>query len=440
MLSALIRSAAGAGLSSAAMVLRDLFMANELGISSAVDAYIIVYTFVMFVAAVLAASMSAALTPAFMRQRAAAGENLALALAWHSGVRLCAGMVVVALVIVGASDLILSVVASNLSPDTRALARVALLWMAGLLPLHAIAVVLAVIANAHGAFVRPGLALAMPPLFASIALILAGPQGAVAALAIGTVLGTVVQLACFPFEWTQLLGRRSRERVATGALRHLLSQYLPVVAGAVLMSATPLIDQAMAATLAGGSIATLSYGQKLPALILMISALALSTAVLPHLSEMVANEDWVGMRDTVRVVRRLIVIVFVPLTVVLIAASRPLAALVFERGAFTAAAVTPVSLVQSALLLQVPFFLVGTLYVRLISALGRNSILLWGTVISLCVKVGCNLLLMRWLGVTGLALSTSIVYVVACIYLTLQARRAAAQRIAGTGLVEARSS
>jgi putative peptidoglycan lipid II flippase len=275
---------------------------------------------------------------------------------------------------------------------------------------------------------------------AMIAMAVAGEQNAVAALAAGTLLGTFLQLACFPFEWAQLLGRRSRERVASGAVRHLLGQYLPVVASGVLMSAAPLIDQAMAATLAHGSISTLAFGQKLPALILMVSALALSTAVLPHLSEMVAGEDWAGVRDTVRAVRRWLVVIFVPLTLGLIVVSRPLVALIFERGAFSAADVAPVALVQSALLLQVPFFLVGTLYVRLISALGRNSILLWGTVISLSVKVGCNLLLMRWLGVTGIALSTSVVYVVACAFLALQAHRAAAQRIAGGGLAQAGSS
>jgi putative peptidoglycan lipid II flippase len=277
-------------------------------------------------------------------------------------------------------------------------------------------------------------------VFASVALAIAGPANAVPALSLGTLLGTVVQLACFPFEWAQLLGRRGHERVEAGALRHLLGQYLPVVASGVLMSAAPLIDQAMAATLVDGSISTLSYCQKLPALILMVSALALSTAVLPHLSEMVATGDWAGVRDTVRVVRRLLVIMFVPLTIALIAASRPIVSVVFERGAFTAADVASVSLVQAALLLQIPFFLVGTLYVRLISALGRNSILLWGTVISLSVKVGCNLLFIRWLGVTGIALSTSIVYVVACVYLTLQARRAAAQLIAAARPAEARPS
>lgn len=425
---AMLGSALGAGLSSFTMVARDLLMAREMGISGAVDTYVISYTFVMFVSSVLATSMSGALTPAYMRQREESGEPIALGLAWQAGVRLLCVLAIAACLILVASEQILAVIASNFTADARDLARRTLCWMAGLLPVQAVVAILTVIANNRGSFVRPSMAMALPPFVAALALLLL-PQMGVLALAAGTLFGSFTQLACFPAEWRALLKGRVAPKSHKRVLFELRNQYLPVVMSGCLMSAAPLIDQAMAATLDGGSVATLSYGQKLSSLIISISAFALSSVLLPHFSSMVARDDWDNVYRTLSSVRRLIIIITVPLTVLLVLYSRPLATLVFQRGAFTTEDVAAVAYVQALLVLQIPFYLTGTLYVRLISALHRNEILLYGTIISLVVKLVANLVLMRWLGVAGIALSTAVVYVVACAYLGLSAHMAAKARV-----------
>jgi putative peptidoglycan lipid II flippase len=107
----------------------------------------------------------------------------------------------------------------------------------------------------------------------------------------------------------------------------------------------------------------------------------------------------------------------VPLTVGLVYFSEPLVRLFFERGAFTSGDTYLVSQVQVLFLLQVPFYFLSILIVRLISSLQANHILLWGAVISLPLSVILNYLFMQWLGVAGIALSTSMVYFVSFCYL-----------------------
>jgi putative peptidoglycan lipid II flippase len=66
--------------------------------------------------------------------------------------------------------------------------------------------------------------------------------------------------------------------------------------------------------------------------------------------------------------------------------------------------------------------MMGILCVRLISALKANIVLMYATLLSLVLKLSFNFVLMRWLGVRGIALATSLVYVFACIFLFVASR------------------
>ncbi len=92
-------------------------------------------------------------------------------------------------------------------------------------------------------------------------------------------------------------------------------------------------------------------------------------------------------------------------------------ALLFERGNFTPKDTDVVASIQSMFLLQIPFYTLTILFVRMISSLQANQVLLWGTAISFLVNVTLNYVLMQPMGVAGIALSTSIVYVILSIFL-----------------------
>src|SRR5262249_27036644 len=119
-----------------------------------------------------------------------------------------------------------------------------------------------------------------------------------------------------------------------------------------------------------------------------------------------------------------IIVAAVPLTLLLIVASPLIVQLLFQRGSFTPDDTKLVSHIQALYLVQVPFLMIGIVFVRLASSLQRNQILLWGATITLPLNVVLNLILMRWLGVAGIALATSLVYVVSCVYLVLVTTRA----------------
>jgi len=138
-------------------------------------------------------------------------------------------------------------------------------------------------------------------------------------------------------------------------LRQVIGQYAPLVAGALLMGSTDLVDQTMAAMLEHGSVAALNYARKIVNVTVVLGALPLSTAALPYFSQMIAKRDWVGCRRTLRTYSRLIILATVPITLALVIFSEPLVRIVFQRGAFTVTDTKIVSRVQAFLSLQVPF-------------------------------------------------------------------------------------
>jgi putative peptidoglycan lipid II flippase len=266
--------------------------------------------------------------------------------------------------------------------------------------------------------VAPQLLAPIVPLVAVLAI--SGSDPSVVWLAVATSIGFAIEAAATGW----LLHREGvpifpRRLPSDPDRRTVVSQFLPVAAGGCLMASTLLVDQAMSVRLGTGSVAALSFGSKAAAFLTSVGALALTTAALPHFSKVVALGDRDELVSGLKHWTRIILAVSVPATVVMIALSHPIVELVFQRGAFTAEDTELVSQVQQLFLLQLPAYLIGVVVVRAISALKANVILLWGAGLNLAVNVGLNIVLGAWLGVPGIALSTSVVYWVSTAFLGL---------------------
>jgi putative peptidoglycan lipid II flippase len=134
---------------------------------------------------------------------------------------------------------------------------------------------------------------------------------------------------------------------------------------------------------------------------------------------MVADNNWSGVHHTFKTYALLITFLSIPITAILFLFSESIISVLFERGAFEAEDTRLVGQVQAYYVLQIPFYILGILTVRLISSLRSNHILMWGAGISLSLNIILNFVFMRWLGVSGIALSTACVYAVSFLFLIL---------------------
>jgi putative peptidoglycan lipid II flippase len=395
---------------------KELAVARWFGRGDALDAFLIAFLLPSFLVNLVAGSFNAAMIPTFVEVQEREGKEAAQ--------RLFSGVMVVSLgLLVGVSILVgmlapyfLPLLGSGFNPAKLMLTRRLLYALLPFIALSGLAVAWTAVLNAGEHFGLPALSAVLTPLSIIVFLLLLGRAWGIYTLAVGTVTGVALQAA--------VLGWMLRERDVRleprwygwdPSLRKVIGQYAPMLAGALLMGSTELVNQSMAAMLPSGSVAALNYARRIVSLFIVVGATPLGTAALPYFSQMVASRDWISCRRTLKTYASSIALVTVPITLGLVVFSQPLIRIVFQRGAFTAADTTVVGHVQAFLSLQIPFYILGQLGVRLISALKRNSVLMVIAGVNLTLNVIFNLILMRYAGVAGIALSTSLVYLVSCV-------------------------
>ncbi|MEY2833552.1 MAG: hypothetical protein RLZZ574_2811, partial [Cyanobacteriota bacterium] len=113
----------------------------------------------------------------------------------------------------------------------------------------------------------------------------------------------------------------------------------------------------------------------------------------------------------------------IPLTVFFILASKLITQVLFERGSFSAEDTQLVSQIQIFYALQIPFYIAAIFVVKLINSLGINHFLAWGSLINLVANIIGNYVFADWIGVAGLALSTSCVYLISFIFLYILTKK-----------------
>ncbi len=182
---------------------------------------------------------------------------------------------------------------------------------------------------------------------------------------------------------------------ATEATREVARQYGPVLLSGVVASGGLLVDQSMAAMLPAGSVSALAYANRFVSVVITLLAGAVSSAVVPHFSRMIAHKDWAGCRHTLHTWVRLTALVSTPIALGLIAGSHLLIRAAFQHGVFgprDTALVTPVLAMYA---IQIPFFVSSRVFYRFLIAMRRSDLIFYCGALNLALDVILNLVLMR---------------------------------------------
>jgi putative peptidoglycan lipid II flippase len=413
---------------------KEVVVAKAFGTSDELDAFLAAFLLPFFAINVVSGSFNAALIPTFVRVRDREGREAAGKLLSSMLTVSLAILAGVALLLACSARAVLPLVASNFSPAKLALTRQLMYLLVPTLLICGLSTTWSAVLNAGQKFALAAVAPLITPLLTVAVLYAANAKGGIYSLAFATVAGLSAEALVLGWGLNRAgFSLLPRWHGLTEAVRESIGQYAPVAAGAVLMSGSLVVNQAMAAMLGPGSVAGLSYGSKVVSFILGTGSVALGTAVLPYFSRMVAAEDWTGVRHTVRTYVRLLTIAGVPVTVILVAGSQPLVRLLFERGNFTSDDTQVVARIAALFALQIPFYLAGQLGVRLLNALGKGRAIMAICAVNLTANLVGNWLFMKKMGVSGIALSTSVVYLVSCLQIFLVGTRELRRRTACSG-------
>ncbi len=398
--------------------IREIVTAYWFGTGDALDALVIALTIPTFAAMALGNAAGLALLPTLTRVRERDGEGTANELLRETTFWVLILLVGACVLCLVSGPWLLEAVSPSFAPAKQTLARHLLTILLPMILLRGLISLYSNVLNSQERFAASGLVPVLTPLVSIVLMLALGSTLGIYALALGLTAGCLAE--SLALGWAlHAAGYRLLPRIAlpSGELYQVFRQYWPLVIAAMLMSSTTIVDHAMACQLGSGSVATLSYGHKLVLLVISIPTLSVSRAVFPYLSRLAAQQRWRQLSELMHRSQLVVMLTVIPLTIGLFLFSRPLTALVLQHGEFSVESTDSVAWVQSMYALQIPFYTSGMLYVRLISSLGRNYLLTLSTIVSIVLNIVLNYVLMRSMGVAGIALSTSIVYAAAWLFL-----------------------
>jgi putative peptidoglycan lipid II flippase len=403
---------------------KEIAVAGVYGRSDAMDAFLAAALLPGLLVNLISESMNQALVPTLIRVREREGHDRAQQLLSSSMLWMCALLAAVSILMAITARGFFPLIASHF-PAAKLELSIRLFY--GLLPvvlITGVATNCTAVVNTFDRFAWPALAPVVIPLAIIAAALTLGERLSIWALVYATVAGSLLHAAVVA-GMMDAHGYKFRLRWhgMTEATREVAQQYGPVLLSGVVASGGLLVDQSMAAMLPAGSVSALVYGNRFVSVIIALLAGAVSTAVTPYFSRMIAQRDWTGCRHTIRTWVRLTALVSVPLALLLIAASHTIVKFAFEHGAFGPRDTAVVASVTAMYAIQIPFIVSSRVFYRFIIAMRRTDLALYCGMLNLILDVALNLILMRWLGVAGIALATSLWTVSTFLFLWYWTRR-----------------
>ena len=388
---------------------KEIAVAGIYGRSDAMDAFLAAALIPGMLVNLISESLNQALIPTLVRVQEQEGREQAQ--------RLLSGAMLWIVVLLAAVSAAMAVgargffplIASNFEPEKLALSVWLFQWLLPVVLITGVAMNCTAVLNTLDRFAGPALA----PMVISAAVLVGalgfGGRIGIWAMVWSMIAGSLVHAGIVGGMMHRLGYRLELHWYGmTEATREVVGQYWPVLLSSVVASGGLLVDQAMAGMLAPGSVSALVYANRFVSVVLTLVGGALASALTPHFSRLVACEEWAECRRSLRNWSLTAAAVTIPAAIALAVGAHWLVRLAFERGAFHAADTAVVAGVLAMYAIQIPFFVVSRVPYRLVVAMRRTDLVLYCGGLNLVLDVVLNLMLMRWMGVAGIALATSL--------------------------------
>ena len=225
-----------------------------------------------------------------------------------------------------------------------------------------------------------------------------GITGLAVSLLIGWILQFLLQL---PF--AAKLGFKYHFIFKHPGIPKVLALSLPVMVGTWLQPITAIVNTAFAS-----GFPALNYANRLYIIISSVFTASITNYIFPRLSKQSVTDDVENYKHTLKTSFKIIILFLIPLTATLLALSNPIIDVVYSWGNFDADSLYYTSNIFFYYSLGILFFGLIDLFNKAFYARKNTIVPSVTSVLAIGVTVVCSLILKNYMGVFGLALSSSI--------------------------------
>lgn len=209
-------------------------------------------------------------------------------------------------------------------------------------------------------------------------------------------------------------------RAEVGILLHLA---IPILLGNSVLQINTIVDKALGSLLPDGSLSALNYGNTLSALVTSVFVTSLSTVLYPTLTSDAARGDLTRYSKTLTQSIEGLSLLLVPISIVSTLSAQDIVTFIYARGVFDQQAVAYTSTV---LAVYAPMFVasgIREVLTRGFFAMQDTKTPMWNSAVGIGCNIVLSLLLVRPLGIAGIALGTTVSAYVTAVLLLNNARR-----------------
>ncbi len=394
---------------------KESMIAYAFGTSDVMDAFIVAFLIPNFLITILSTSFNGAFIPNYLMVENKEGMLAAKTFNTNVCIFLIIFLVATILLSLIAANPLITFLAPGFSGEKLQMSIKMLIMLSPLLLLGGISTFLMALLNAKKHFFMFALIPIFTPAMITLCILIWFKSLVINALILGTLLGAALELICLIsvlYYYKNLHFIFKIHTVFDKNLRKFIEDWWPLLLTALTSVGIVVVDISMSSFLNAHAISALNYANKIIMLPLTLAMMAFGPAIIPYVAKLNADNQPADILRLFRHYTTLLMLTTIPCTVILIMLAPLIVDLLFLRGAFTKEDAHTVATILRWLLIYLPFYICSILNVRILSSLMMNKTLLFITLVSIFLSGGLNWILMQSMGVYGIALSTSIVYIV----------------------------
>ncbi len=396
---------------------RDVTLAHFFGAGNITDAYFISQTIPEFLFSVVVQTINIGFIPVYidiLNKQSRSNANHFAAQVLFSAWILCIGLVVFIHLF---APQIVHIFAANFSPQTAHMAAVFVRITVLAMFFRITTWILSACLQANNEFVFPA-AIGLPLDVIIIISVVVGFYTTPAMLAWGVVAAAATQiLFLLPVLLKKIqLQFRPLFPLLTPNLKRMALLFLPVGLGVSANQINILIDRTLASATQGG-ISALNYANKTNNVVENIIILSLAMVMFPTFATYFSQKNFKAFITSVTKSLNIVIFTMLPCSVLFILFAPNIIALLFGHGAFSGTATQQTVSVMRYYAIGLLGLSCSVIFVRSLYAVQK---VIWASLTTCCsviINVTLNLILSHYMGISGLALATSIANICSAIIL-----------------------
>ena len=391
--------------------LRDLLMVYEFGFSKSLDEFYLALLMPMFFVTIFCMPLGATLVPflsRFFEKNPGAKVDKIIS---HLVAIVLGVMFLISTALYFLSPAVFEALQMADSNQTGSGSLLSLLALASVIAIFSGVVILgnSVLMVKHRLII-PSAAQVVVPVISIFALLLFGSSYGVVAVMAGMVAGQLINLIiihCYLKSYGKSLLPKYN-----AALNHetsdLWRQYFPLLASAFFVGVILPINTLLASTLASGNVSIFLFGMKIVLFVSGLLAVVVSNVMLPYFSSIAVKYHAEMVKKELAFFMLLATFASVPISAMLYLWAEQIVSLIFYSKTSIESDLVAIQSVVQYSVVQLPFFTSNILLLKYATATRHLRVIVISAFVGLLLNVGASLLLMPKMGVSGIALATSV--------------------------------